>query len=268
MELLLKPLQKTVYIFYYLTLYQWQKIEETYKKEKDFDKKFIWVIICTVIVLILSRYFCKSANFIDWSNGFYKSWTYPDLYPKLYWAVVTGVNYLILPCIVIKFIFKEKIRDYGFHLDKKPKILLLYFMMFAIVIPLAFLASFQQSFLSKYPIYYNVGSSWIELAAWEAGYGFQFITLEFFFRGFLLFTLARYIGAYAIFVMVIPYTMIHFSKPLLETCGAIITGIALGTLALRTKSIYGGIIIHIAIAWSMDFFVLYQRGVLARLLNF
>ena len=68
----------------------------------------------------------------------------------------------------------------------------------------------------------------------------------------MLFALARYVGAYAIFVMVIPYAMIHFGKPFTETLGSVIAGTALGTLALRTRSIFGGLFIHVAVAWSMD----------------
>ena len=68
----------------------------------------------------------------------------------------------------------------------------------------------------------------------------------------MLFTLARYMGAYAIFVMVVPYVMIHFGKPLAETVGSVIAGAALGTLALRTRSIFGGVLIHVTIAWAMD----------------
>ena len=41
--------------------------------------------------------------------------------------------------------------------------------------------------------------------------------MEFFYRGFLLFTLERYIGVYSIFVMVIPYCMVHFGKPFVES---------------------------------------------------
>ena len=37
-------------------------------------------------------------------------------------------------------------------------------------------------------------------------------------------------GSHAIFVMVVPYVMIHFGKPMLETVGAIIAGVVLGLL--------------------------------------
>ena len=52
--------------------------------------------------------------------------------------------------------------------------------------------------------------------------------------------------------MIIPYCMIHYGKPLPETLGAIGAGILLGTIAMRTRSIWGGVIIHVAVAVTMD----------------
>jgi membrane protease YdiL (CAAX protease family) len=95
---------------------------------------------------------------------------------------------------------------------------------------------------------------------WELSYGLQFLMLELFFRGFLIFALARVIGSLAIFVMIVPYAMIHFSKPLPECLGSIIAGLALGTVALRTGSIAGGVLVHCAVAWSMDLLALYRTG--------
>ncbi len=95
---------------------------------------------------------------------------------------------------------------------------------------------------------------------WESMYAVQFVVLEFFFRGFLLFSLARYIGVYAVFVMVIPYCMVHFGKPFAEVLAAIPAGVLLGYLALKTRSIWLGAALHIAVAWTMDVLSLAQRG--------
>jgi len=103
------------------------------------------------------------------------------------------------------------------------------------------------------------------LLFWELSYGIYFLVLEFFFRGFMIFSLARYLGSFSIFVMTIPYVMVHFGKPFAETLGSIIAGIFLGTLALRTRSIFGGVFIHITIAWSMDILALLQKGQLQTL---
>jgi membrane protease YdiL (CAAX protease family) len=53
--------------------------------------------------------------------------------------------------------------------------------------------------------------------------------------------------------------MIHFDgKPMPETLGAIGAGLILGTLAMRTKSIWGGVLIHMGVALTMDVFAVSQ----------
>ena len=95
---------------------------------------------------------------------------------------------------------------------------------------------------------------------WEIFYFLQFISLEFFFRGFLVHGLKKEIGDYSVLVMVIPYCMIHFQKPFLETIGAIFAGLILGYLSLRKNSIATGIALHFSVAITMDVFALYHLG--------
>ena len=68
------------------------------------------------------------------------------------------------------------------------------------------------------------------------------------------------LGSHAIFAMVVPYCMIHFGKPGLETVGAIFAGVVLGTLAMKTRSIWSGVLIHVSVAVTMDVVSLLQRG--------
>jgi membrane protease YdiL (CAAX protease family) len=89
---------------------------------------------------------------------------------------------------------------------------------------------------------------------------FSFFSLEFFFRGFVLQTLKYSLGSMAVPVMVIPYTMIHFSKPLPECIGAIIAGLVLGFLSLKTNRIWGGVLLHVAVAISMDVLALWRNN--------
>jgi uncharacterized protein len=73
-------------------------------------------------------------------------------------------------------------------------------------------------------------------------------------------TLKRDLGAHAVFVAVVPYCMIHFQKPLPEALGAIVAGIILGTLSLRTGSVLGGAAVHVAVALTMDVLALAQKA--------
>ena len=114
----------------------------------------------------------------------------------------------------------------------------------------------RRLFLKQYPIYKLAGSSWFDLLA----YGAQFYALELFYKGDCLVSLARVFGVAAIFIMAIPYTMIHFAKPAFEAAG-----IVLRTMAFRTCSIFGGVVIHISVAWAMDLMALHHKGHLGEL---
>ena len=56
--------------------------------------------------------------------------------------------------------------------------------------------------------------------------------------------------------MVIPYVMIHFGKPYPETFAAIVAGVLLGWMALRSRSFLWGAALHWAVAITMDTLVI------------
>jgi membrane protease YdiL (CAAX protease family) len=60
--------------------------------------------------------------------------------------------------------------------------------------------------------------------------------------------------------MVVPYNMLHFGKPMPEALAAIVGGIVLGTLSLKTRSIWWGAALHISIALTMDVCALVHMG--------
>jgi membrane protease YdiL (CAAX protease family) len=53
--------------------------------------------------------------------------------------------------------------------------------------------------------------------------------------------------------------MIHFGKPLPETVGAILAGILLGILSLKSNLIWLGVLLHFSVALAMDCFSLMHR---------
>lgn len=155
---------------------------------------------------------------------------------------------------------RQRIRDYGLSVRGFGKHVWIYVGLFVAILPLVVAVSYSEAFQKTYPFYKHTGRSLVDLVAWELMYAAQFLSLEFFFRGFMLFGLARVIGPHAIWVMVVPYCMIHFGKPMAETVGAIVAGIVLGTLALRTRSIWLGVLIHVSVAWTMDLLSLSHTG--------
>lgn len=182
----------------------------------------------------------------------------------IWWALVSSFNYLIVPLVLIRLVFREPIRDYGFRLQGIFNGWLLYATMLVVMVPLVAWFSGTSAFLTKYPFYTPESgeSLWPNFWIWESCYLLQFVALEFFFRGFMTLGLRERFGYYSVFVMMVPYCMIHFQKPLPETFGAIIAGVVLGTLSMKSRSIWLGVLIHYSVAITMDLFALWRKGLL------
>jgi membrane protease YdiL (CAAX protease family) len=172
------------------------------------------------------------------------------------WIAIRLIGFFVLPWILLRAL-GQRLRDHG--LSRLPP-LSPYLALFALVLPAIVLASLRPEFVRYYPFYRLAGRSWLDLASWELLYAAHFVALEFFFRGFWLTALRAQLGSQAVYVALVPYCMIHFSKPLLEVVAAIPAGIVLGLLAMRARSIWGGALLHVAVAWTMDALALLQSG--------
>ena len=242
-----------VTLIHRLTVDQWTAIDAEYREPgAKTDAKGMGTLVLAAALLIVKRYYGRTKGFRLIFGGMVNDWPFPEMWPYLYGVFSSLILHFLIPSLFIYFIFHERIQDHGFRLKGIGRYKWLYLVMFLVVLPLVLMASRSPDFVRKYPLYPKAGNSWTEFLVWESAYGLYFVALEFFFRGFMLFTMARYMGAYAIFVMAAPYAMIHFGKPFAETLGSVIAGAALGTLALRTRSIFGGVLIHVTIAWAMD----------------
>jgi len=136
----------------------------------------------------------------------------------------------------------------------KPYLLLLLMM-----VPLIVAASTQKDFLSVYPkmqvvsvFLETVSNSWFYKFLFELSYGSDFISIELFFRGFMVLAFVKFAGKDAILPMACFYCTIHFGKPLGECISSYFGGIFLGIVVYHTRSIYGGLVIHLGIAWLME----------------
>ena len=168
------------------------------------------------------------------------------------WAVATTVLQLVVPLFLIRFVHKRRIRDHGWRLQGLTKHVWIYLGLFLCMVPVLLWVATRPEFLMRYPFVREARTDFGVLVRWELFYVLQFFALESFFRGYLLFTLERALKWNAIFVMVVPYCVIHWHKPPLECFAAIGAGVLLGGLALRFRSWYGGAILHSLVAVAMD----------------
>lgn len=179
---------------------------------------------------------------------------YRELLGYSYWAWAKLLGFLLLPVLHLKLL-REPVRDYGLRWPSRPEALPFrhtYLLCFLVLLPALFVLSYSPVFAATYPFYREASRSLFDLVAWELQYLATFVAIEFFFRGYLLFGLFPAIGSHAIFVSTVPYALIHINKPASEALGSIAAGLLLGMLALRTRSLWAGVALHVAVAASMD----------------
>ncbi len=248
-------------------------------KHPEPDRKVIIVLLTTCVILTLQNYVFRNGSFeqvpalLEWFGGRdLAAWIYVRTYEiqdrqlaqLLFWAAGSVMTYVIIPASVIRLLLHERIADYGLNFRGIFRSSWVYLAMFLFMIgPLA-LASQTQAFQAKYPFYHLQPGEpfWPRLWIWEMAYVGQFFALEFFFRGFMVHGLRQRFGTYAVFAMTVPYCMIHFGKPMAETFAAIGAGLILGLMSLKTRSIWFGACLHVAVAMSMDFLSLWHKGML------
>jgi hypothetical protein len=243
------------------------------------DWKTAVVMVTAAVALTLQNYFGKWPAYVYFaqllrflgleqlSAGLTRAMLYSDNAPLnqlTYWSVGWIIVYFVIPALVIRFVFRERLRDYGLKLRGVFRDFWIYGVMFVVMVPLIFLCSANENFQATYP-FYPVSASeplWPNFWRWEMMYAVQFFALEFFFRGFMVHGTRHRFGLYSVFAMMVPYCMIHFGKPLPECCGAIGAGIALGFMSLKTRSIWLGAVIHVTVALSMDFASMWRQGII------
>jgi len=234
------------------------------------DGRAVFALVYAAIGLTAINYL-KDPKYLETILGQIGALTAADLYATsnlyalLWWSFISISFYFIVPVFVVVFIQKRTLSEIGLALRIEPGFGRLLAACLAVMLPLVYLMSLTSSFAAKYPFFqvYD-GSSYLSgsLIIWDLGYFLQFFGLEFFFRGFLLHSLKPAVGLYSIFVMTVPYTMIHFQKPMAETFAAIVAGLFLGWLSYKNGSIWLGFVLHCTVAFSMDVMALYNKGLL------
>ncbi len=194
-------------------------------------------------------------------GGIVKLAKYEELYALSWWAATRMGGY-ILPLVLWVIVFRrDRILDFGMRTTGFFEHAWIYAFFVAVMIPVMRIVAKNPDFGTYYPFYRNSIRSWMDFGMWEVLYIGQFFCLEIFFRGWWV-RAARGFGVGAIFSMVVPYCMIHFGKPYLEACGAIVAGTVLGSLSMKTRSIWAGFLVHITVAILMDLLALDRRHAL------
>lgn len=244
-------------ILFYVTVFS----STFFTKSSPFRSSKFWVVSMTGLVCLSVD---AGAPFLHWllagniPNQLY-IWAFKVLNNLMSFFIV------FLPIVLLHKIIENDDVRYGLKpkaFDARP-----YFTMLLIMLPLLITVSFQSGFQKQYPMYcptraheYLGVGEWFTVATYELAYGLDFITVEYLFRGLFVIGLAPFLGRSGVLAMAVIYCSLHFGKPAGEAISSIFGGYILGIVAYETKSVWGGVIVHVGIAWLMELIGYLQKA--------
>jgi membrane protease YdiL (CAAX protease family) len=194
---------------------------------RGYNLNLIAVVGISTLVLVLHQYYPLHIDF-------------PQANELIY--------YLLIPLAAGGLLFRDKPPDYGIRIGRWK----LGILAAAVGLAIMALVLFGASKLPEFRSYYHRYTiHWPQLVLHNALYMFAW---EFLFRGYMLFGLEKSIGRSAIFVQAIPFVLLHFDKPFLETLACIPGGFVLGYVAYKTRSFLPCFVIHLGMYAMMIFF--------------
>jgi membrane protease YdiL (CAAX protease family) len=223
------------------------------------------VIVCGAsAVLVISHYQAATHYFGQLFPGRFQGHPAIHVLPYFWWFAASIVLYLVVP-LALSFATRGSFtRKYGMGLGDVKAGLLLTALFLAVMLPVVYIASGTNAFKGQYPLagqaaftlHLPEGKTRVSLglfALYELGYFLYFVAWEFLFRGWMLNgLLPRFGRAGALLIPIAPFAIMHLGKAELEALGSIAAGLALGVLALRTRSFWYGAFLHAIVAIWMD----------------
>ena len=182
-----------------------------------------------------------------------------DLYSAVYMFGTALALLGLVPLAIIVFVYQEKPKSYGLHLGDWKLGLALNVILFPIIALLLLYPASQTGEMREfYPFAKGAGDSAVAFLSLQVPRCLFFYTAwEFFFRGFMLFSLRPHVGAWlAICIQTIPQCLWHIGMPTGEILSSIGGGILFGILALRTHSILWPLLLHCLIGVGLDSLIL------------
>ena len=234
-----------------------------FRNEKLRLGKAFWLSLLIFGCLIGLRRGTNAFTFIDFLFSPLEWRFLYSVFQNLYTLVIA-----LIPLCLVYFFWHKKTIGHFYGIRIKNTSFTPYFIMLLGMIPLILGASFTKDFLNTYPTFSlyrgntfadEVGISYLQaFVLYEVAYILDYLPVELFFRGYLIFVMSKYLGRDVVLPMVAAYVWLHFGKPLGETIGSFFGGYILGVIALYSRNIWGGVFVHMGVAFLMDLFAYWQ----------
>jgi hypothetical protein len=244
------------FLLYSIAYYGAVYIASRFKKNfLPFKNKHFWIVSGLGIFI-----FSADSGFVFHQYIFNWIGPSPAMFGFVFSLLTNGIEFITiaLPLFLVnRFFISNSHENLGVNkneIDLKP-----FFVILLAISPFIFFSAFESGLNSYYPTFKHHSAAqamavakWVPVAFYELLYGLDFFNVELCFRGFFVIGMTAILGREAVLPMAAFYCAIHFGKPSVEAVSSIFGGFALGAITYQTRSILGGVILHVGLAWLME----------------
>ncbi|MCA9607428.1 MAG: CPBP family intramembrane metalloprotease [Myxococcales bacterium] len=217
----------------------------------------LWLSASATWLMVLYHHHGGTTEAPEWFITRCVAWTgipIIELHQHL-WAHLSAVVLLMLIPLLLCFVAEGWTpRDLGFRVKGALPELAVAIGLWLAVVPFVWMVHDMGNFRVVYPRLRAADTSMELYFLFEGLYLVKWIAWEFFFRGFMLFGFQKDFMRRSVLISTIPFALMHYGKPELEMASAVIAGLVLCFIALRSRSIWPGVLLHWLVASTMDLF--------------
>ena len=152
----------------------------------------VFAVLAAVCVSLLILHYSRYSTNFHALLGYLGQWRMQDAHYYLraleasgwlelagyaWWTGCHLLTFILIPWLVIRWLFKEKMIDFGWRWNQVGAHWRGYLLLLSPILVFVVLVSFGEDFVNHYPFYGLAGRSWLDFLLWELLYMSQFIFL-------------------------------------------------------------------------------------------
>ncbi len=220
-------------------------------------RKATLVLLLAPLLITTWKHFGVKAFYLERLTGVFVLAGDTGFTAEVYTFVSAFVLFALVPWGVIRFGFRERMRDYGWQLGDWQ----FGWKAVAVMAPVMVLSTIPSAsmpdFIAEYPLDKRAGSSGSAFLVHAMMYLLFYVGWETLFRGFMQFGL-RSLGDWnAILIQTAISCIAHIGKPAGEIYSSILGALVWGIVVFRSRSLLYVLIVHWLLGVSLDWFIVF-----------
>ena len=143
--------------------YMWKtlfnEIKYLRKQFAGLDTKVVTILVSVAILQTISWYFTSRRFFNQTLYTYFLNNENIELYEFFYWFISDTIILFGIPVLIIKFLFKEEIKNYGVNFKNLKYGLLTILFSIIIILPVTYIVSLSKEFSNFYPMYQGLNQN-------------------------------------------------------------------------------------------------------------